>query len=134
MSTIGLAPIRMREATLAIEADDYTTSIDQVIFTPQPEILWETDLSTTDASPHLVRTVWSLSLGYAQDFTTPLSLSMYLIEHAGQQKTVTLEIPGRVVAATVLIVPAQLGGVVNQIPAAVVTLPMYGQPSLAEVP
>ena len=133
MSAIGLAPIRMREATLAIEADDYTTSINQVIFTPQADVAWERPLATEDFAPYVLGVKWSVALGFAQDLTTPGSLSTYLIEHAGQQKVVTFEIPGRVIAAAVLILPAQFGGVANQIPAAVVTMPLYGQPNITGV-
>lgn len=132
MSTIGLAPIRMREATLAIGADDYTISVDQVIFTPQPEIGWSRTECDVAGRPYIAGVKWYVSVGFAQDFTSPLSLSTYLVENAGQQRTITLEVPGRVVSATVLILPAQLGGVANQIPASVVTLPVYGEPSLGD--
>lgn len=128
MSTIGLAPIRMREATLAVGADDYTTQVNQVIFTPQPQ--WDWVHTYFEQRPYLTHVRWVVSLGFAQDLTTPGALSTYLIEHAGQEKVVTFSVPGRVVAATVLILPAEFGGVVNQVPAAVVTLPLYGAPDM----
>ena len=133
MATIGLQPINMRDATLAIEADDYSVSINQVLFVPRPEYIWITPYLEVNSFPAPTTTVWTVSLGYAQDLTTAGALSTYLLEHAAQQKVVTFTVPGMVVAATVLILPGQFGGVINQIPAATVTLPLYGPPDLGPV-
>lgn len=130
MSTIGAAAIRLREAVLRIAADDYTATINQVIFTPTPDVLWHRPEASETYTPLELSTKWSVSLGFLQDFTSTSALSIYLMEHAGQYKVITLETPGRIIAATALILPAQLGGVANQIPAAVVTLPMVGKPEL----
>lgn len=120
-------PVDLRNATLHIDADDYTLSVDQVRFTPVNEYLTERLYGSPDRA-FLIRTNWSVQVGFVQDYTNPDSLALYLIEHAGQEKTITFEVPGRVIAATVLVLPAQLGGVANTIPAAVVTMPVYGAP------
>ena len=132
MSTIGLTPIRMLEVTVAIEADDYTTSVNQVILTPDTVAGWGRGLSEMDASPHLVGVRWSVAIGFAQDLATPGSLSVYLVENAGQRRRVQLTAAGRTITVDALILPAQIGGVANQIPAAVVTMPIYGAPTLGE--
>ena len=133
MSEIDLAPIRMREARLTVEADDYTVSINQVIFTPQVEYGWERGQSVFGDKPRLVAVRWTVALGFAQDLATPDSLSMYLLMHTGAEREIAFEVPGRRVTATALILPAQIGGVANQIPASVATLPIFGAPDTAEV-
>lgn len=130
MSTPGPQPIRMRDLTLSIEADDYTASINQAVLTPNPVLAWA---GFDNFRAHLIRTDWQVSLGFVQDWAAG-SLAIYLVEHAGQYKTITLEVPGRVIAATVLILPAQLGGVANQIPASVATLPVVGEPDFEAEP
>lgn len=129
---IGLTPVNLRDATLAIEADNYTVSVNQVLFVPRYAYDWYRPFDARASQPVPTGHTWTVSLGYAQDFTTPQALSIYLMEHAGQQKTVTFEVPGRVIAATVLILPGRFGGVINQIPAATVDLPLYGDPDLGE--
>lgn len=121
-------PIDLRRATLHIDADDYTLSVDQVRFVPTFETEWFTPHNGTNSMPFVGVFRWFVQVGFVQDYTNPDSLAVYLIEHAGQNKTITFEIPGRVIAATVVIVPAQVGGVANTIPAAVVTMPVHGSP------
>ena len=120
--------VDLRHATLHVDADDYTMSVDQVRFIPTPEVLDTTVFDTIGREAVLGRCGWSVQVGFVQDLTDPASFALYLVQHAGQQRTVTFEVPGRVIAATVLILPAQLGGQVNTIPASVVTMPVYGAP------
>ena len=120
--------VDLRHATLRVEADDYTMSVDQVRFIPTPELLNTTVFDTIGREAVLGRCGWSVQVGFVQDLTDPESFALYLVQHAGQQRTITFEVPGRVIAATVLILPAQLGGQVNTIPASVVTMPVYGAP------
>lgn len=131
MPEIGVAPIRMRDADLRIAADGYKAQVNQVIFTPEPTLLWSETYTDSDR-PLLLpdRTRWTVQIGFVQDLTTPGSLSTYLIEHAAQQRVLTFTIPGVVVAATVLIIPAGFGGVMGQTPVATATLPLYGAPDL----
>lgn len=129
MADIGLHPIRMREATLHVEADSYTQTVNEVRIVPESPFAWATPFAHPDASfPLRMGTRWVAQLGFVQDLSTPGSLSTYLIEHAAQRKVITFAVPGMTVAATVMLLPGAFGGVIGQIPVATVSLPLYGAP------
>lgn len=130
MASIALQPIRMREAMLHVEADSYEQQINEVRFVPQAGFDWDRGEAAQYEFPHPAPARWLLQLGFVQDLATPNSLTTYLLEHTCQDKVVTFTVPGIVVAATVLIMPAAFGGTINQIPVATATLPMYGPPDM----
>lgn len=131
MAEIGLAPIRMRDVDFRIEADGYRASVNEVRFVPQYEWEWGDYEGSYTSTPFNTRRRWVAQLGFVQDFATPGALSLYLIEHAAQDKVVTFTAQGVVVAATVMILPAAFGGVMGQIPVSAAVLPLHGEPDLS---
>lgn len=136
MTTVGVQPISLRNATLTVAEDDYTQSIDQVLFVPQIEYDWFDHLDGTH-TPEIRSIRWVAIVGYVQDFTTPGSLSMYLIEHVAFRRTIAFTpVAGsgqKTISADALLVPGQMGGVPGQILAAQVTLPLFDPPVIGEV-
>lgn len=131
MSVIGLQPIMLKDATFAVESDDYSSSIMEATFVPQVEWMWSDRLSSS--VPVFGRVRWVCQLGFVQDLTTPGALSLYLISNAATTKTITFTpvADGPTVTAEALIVPAQVGGVPNQQMTAQVILPLFGEPAVA---
>lgn len=134
MAVIGLQPIMLKDAMFTVAADDYSASVIEATFLPQPEVGWM-NLLCSARRPFVSSVQWSLQLGFVQDFVTEGALTEYLTENAGGSKVVTLSpiSGGRTVSATVLIVPASMGGVPNQQLTAVVSLPLFGAPDLGEL-
>ena len=120
--------VDLRHATLRVEADDYTMSVDQVRFVPEPMLLDLRVFDTDGSDVVMPLCAWRVQVGFVQDLTDPESLALYLVRHAGQRRSMTFAASGRVIEAAVLILPAELGGQVNTIPASVVTMPVYGAP------
>lgn len=135
MSVVGLQPITLKDATLTVAEDDFTAAIGQVMFVPQVQWSWtEADICSPFSYPVYEGIRWTVTVGYAQDWVTPGSLSRYLIEHAAQTRTVTF-VPNNdpdvhAVQADVMIVPGQYGGVPNQHLTATVTMPCFEEPRL----
>ena len=125
--SVPVVPLRLIDATVTVGADDLTLSVNQVVLQPSSEVIWESRLCSSDV-PTLGRTRWVLALGFAQDVETPESLTRLLVDHAGELRSVTVAIPGRTYAVTVLLVPTSVGGVANQIPTGSVALPIIGVP------
>ncbi|WP_324651001.1 hypothetical protein [Georgenia sp. H159] len=135
MSVVGLQPITLKDATLTVAEDDYSQAISQVIFTPQVRWSWVDELCQSP-TPMFEGVAWTVTIGFAQDLTTPDSLTLYLLEHAAQTRTITF-VPNkndgtRAVQAEVMVLPAQIGGVPNQHLTAIVTLPCFEEPIVGD--
>lgn len=128
MTTVGLAPISLREATLTVEADDYTAQVNEVTFVPEVEWMWHrTHLADI---PIFLRVRWTVVIGYAQDLTTPGALSLYLFTNAAAVKTLTFTplAGGPTITAEAMIVPGRIGGPSGQILTETVVLPLFDEP------
>lgn len=134
MSTIGLQVVSLREAVLTIAADDYTAAVNEVTLVPEVLFTWSQSLGQRTATPVPVGVRWTLTIGYAQDFTTADALAIYLVEHAAQRKTITFTpvSGGRTITADVMVIPGQLGGPSGEILTATAVLPLFGEPVISE--
>ena len=76
-------------------------------------------------------TTWACKLDYAQDWETANSLSRYLFDNEGGQveMTFTPKAGGLGWNVTVFIVPGSIGGQVNSVATASVTLGVVGKPT-----
>ena len=135
METIPLRAVALRDAVLTVADDAYTAGVNEVTFVPEPEWEWDQPLHG-DPEPAIVGVRWSVVLGYAQDFSTPKALAIYLVENAAQRRTLTFtpRAGGRPVTADVLIIPGHLGGPSGELLAATAEMPVYGRPVVGEVP
>lgn len=132
MVSIAPAVINMNRSLLKVGADNYEKSVSKATLRPATPIAkfkgiggnTEKAAGTPD---------WMLDLDYAQDWTTADSLSQYLVDELGTTKVIELtpESGGKKATVTVLIVPGDMGGVVDTTTTASVSLEVIGQPVFA---
>ncbi len=132
MAVIEVVPIVMKDATLSIPSttgSDFKKHVSKVQFDPTtPTTSW-TGLGG-NVHTAIGTTTWAVAIDYAQDWGTVGSLSQYLLENAGDKVNITFapEAGGPSFTADVLIVPGAIGGAVNAVATASVTLPVVGAP------
>ena len=132
MATIGVAPYVMRNALLQIATDNYEKHISGVTLTPAVTAVKfkgiDGSVNTDTSAPE-----WSAQLTYAQDWATTNSLSKYLATNAGTVKTVVFSPLGTTAGKPkctidVVLAPGPIGGSVDEMQTASVTLSCNGQP------
>ena len=132
MAQIGVQPIVLRDVLLSIGADSYEKHVSGVTFTPSSSTVNWNGLTPDASFTFPTATTWTLQLEYAQDWETPNSLSEYLFENEGEKVTMTFEPVngGAGFSADVHIAPGAIGGAVNAVATATVTLGVSGKPTL----
>lgn len=133
MAQIAVSPLVLKDVLLQIGADSYEKHVSNVTFTPSPTVVTWQGLSPDASFTDTGRASWTVSLTYAQDWDTPNSLSAYLFNHEGD--TVEIEFAprngvGPSFIADVVITPGAIGGAVNTVSEATVTLGISGKPVL----
>lgn len=133
MAQIAVAPFVIKNALIQVATDNYEKHVSSAAFTPQVSpVTWQgftPDSAFSDAgSP-----IWTLTLAYAQDWTTANSLAQYLLANAGQQKVIVFKPQGAttgtpIFTATCIIVPGPIGGDVNSVQVGSVTMGVIGAP------
>lgn len=131
VTTIGIAPFVLKDVTFEVADHEYKKNVSQVEFQPSTtSVTWQglsPDASFSDQSAP----VWTCVVAYAQDWTTPDSLSQYLLEHAGEKvaaRFITNDGAGEF-AATLILAPGPIGGTVNDVGVGTVTLGVDGAPT-----
>jgi hypothetical protein len=129
------APYTMSTATLTIGVDDYTAAVSQAQFDPSFSSNTWTGIGG-DALTFTSPASWSLVIAIAQDLA-PTGLLRYLLDHAGEQVTVTLtplaaEDP---ITASVILAPGSIGGTADGSAAvATITMGVQGKPTFTVLP
>ena len=117
-------PFIMRDCLFQVEADNYEAHVSKVEFVPTSNIVRFKGL--TPSSNHAFGTTaeWASNLDYAQDWNTADSLSEYLHEHEGDSIDVTFQPVngGRPITATLIVAPGTIGGAVDTVAVASVSL------------
>jgi hypothetical protein len=136
MADIAVQPIVMKNVTLNIPTDNYAAHVSGVTFTPTTSPVTWTGLALNTFSDTAAAT-WVVGLDFAQDWKTPNSLSIYLFNNEGA--TVTMEFhpeadAGPSFTCPVVIVPGAIGGPVNAVATATVSLPCKEKPTLVAAP
>jgi len=139
MTVITVAPFVMKDCQLLIASDDYAHHVSQVEFqAATSQVVWKglsPDAVFTDsASPS-----WTFVLSYAQDWTTPDSLSEYLMDHAGEKVTAVFGPVGATTGDTlftadIILQPGPIGGTVDAVAVGSVTLGVDGRPERSTAP
>lgn len=131
MVQIAVKPIVLRDCTLGIAADNYEKHVSGVSIDPSSSTVTWNGLTPDAAFTFPTATTWGVKLDYAQDWETADSLSMYLYEHEGEQvdMTFTPKAGGLGWKVTVFIAPGSIGGQVNTVATASVTLGAVGRPT-----
>jgi len=133
MAAIAIQPYVMKRAIFTVDADDYSAHISDVVFTPTTSSLTWSSIgggSFSDASSP----TWTCQTGYAQDWVTPDSYSIYLLEHAGETVAATFAPDGEdgpTFEVNLIINAGPIGGAANEVQVGTVQLGVVGEPVLA---
>jgi hypothetical protein len=133
MAQISLQPFIMRDVLLTLgTAGDYEKHVKQVQFDPSSSVVNWKGLSPDSVFSFGTSATWTCTLAYAQDWDTADSLSRYLFEHEGEDIAATFEPvkDGPSITATLIVSPGSIGGAVDAVAEASVTLGVKGKPVL----
>ena len=135
MATPVVKPFIMRDCLLQVEEDNYEAHVSQVEFSPSSQVVRWKGLTPTSVHAFGTTAEWSCTLAYAQDWSTADSLSEYLHEHEGESVDVifTPVNGGRTISATLIVTPGSIGGQVDSVATATVTLGST-KPELGAIP
>ncbi len=133
MPQIASAPFVLKDAVLKIDADTYEKHVSSVTFTPAMSVVTWQGITPSASFSDTTAPSWTCAVEYAQDWTTADSLSQYLMDNAGQTKTVVFQPLGATTGdptftATVIIAPGPIGGAVNTVQTGTVTMGVVGEP------
>ena len=111
MAIVALTnPYALKNATLSIDADDYTAAVTQVEFSPSTAT---STVRTIDGVAHKDQSTaeWNCTIGFVQDLA-PGGLLRYLLDNDGESKAVvfTPKTAGPSIAATLVVSPGSIGG------------------------
>ena len=118
-------PLVMKDVVLSLGADDYAAHASAVTFTPSASTVTWQGLSPEASFTDVTNATWTCALTYAQDWTAANSLARYLYENEGDSVVVTFKPRngiGPSFTANVTITPGAIGGAVNAVSEATVTL------------
>lgn len=133
MAVQPVAPFSMKNAVVQIDVDDYAAAVSAATITPSASTVTWKGLKPASVFSDTGAPTWTLQLDYAQDWSDPDSLSRYLHDHTGQTKTVIItpvDGSGASFTLDVIITPGAIGGAVDQVATASVTLGVDGEPQL----
>lgn len=133
MVAIASAPFVLKDAVLTIDADSYEAHVSSVLFTPSSSTVTWQGITPSATFTDSTTPTWTCTIAYAQDWTTPNSLSQYLMDNAGAKKTVVFKPLGATTGdptftVEVFIAPGPVGGPVNTVQTGSVTLGCNGAP------
>ncbi|GAB3118413.1 hypothetical protein [Glaciibacter psychrotolerans] len=130
MPAIAVKPRVFKNYLLKIGADSYEAHVSSVALTPSSSI--QTWKGGTPAAVFTDATTptWVADLAYAQDWETPNSLSIYLLNNEGATKEVEFSPlgSGPKFTVTVIITPGAIGGAIDEFGTATVSLGVQGKP------
>lgn len=132
MATIEVAPIVLTDVSLLIPTDDYAKNVSSVMLTPTSSTVTWNGLGKNSFTGASIAT-WAVTIEYAQDWETTNSLSQYLYANEGNKVEMTFKPQsgsGPSFEVEVTIVPGAIGGAVNTVAVASVTLPCSAKPVL----
>lgn len=132
MAAITPAPFSMKNCLLTVESDSYEKQVSAVEFVPTSSIINWKGLTPGAVFSDTTAATWVCNLSYAQDWATANSLSRYLHENEGEEIDVTFEPikDGPSISATLFVTPGSIGGQVDSVAEATVTLGCKAKPTL----
>jgi hypothetical protein len=138
MATIAVNPLFLKDTLFSVAADNYEAALSACTFTPAASTSTWQGLTPTASFTFSTTATWTVTLTYAQDWSSATSLSRYLFDNEGKEVVVKFApVKGATTAptftATVIVTPGAVGGSVNATAEATVTLALKGKPVLATV-
>lgn len=139
MAKVTAAPFVLKDAVLTIGTDDYEAHVASVRFDPATNVVTFQSLTPAGAFTDTTSPTWTATLTYAQDWKTANSLAQYLLANAGQKKTCVFKPQGITTGSPIftvdlMIAPGPIGGDVNTVQTAQVTLGCVGAPVKTAAP
>lgn len=132
MPTVTVTPFVMRNAILELGTDDYAKAVSSATLTPSGGITTFKGLKPDAVFTYPQSTTWTLDLEYAQDWGIAGSLSVWLFNNQGTNQPFELtadDVAGSTVwNGTVVITAGAVGGAVDSVATATVSLGVVGQP------
>jgi len=134
MSVIAVEPIFMQDALveLGTGSDDYAAAVSSVTLTPSTGTSTWKGLKPGAVFTFAQKPTWTLDLNYAQDWASATSLSTYLHDHEGETVPFTVQ-PQEgddwdSFTGQVILVPGPIGGGVDGVGEATVSMGVLGKP------
>lgn len=127
------SPIHMKDVDLTIDGNAYEGQVSSVTLTPSSSSATWKGLTPTAVYTYAGASTWVADLTYAQDIDEPTSLTRFLFDHEGDEVTMTFKPRGSTfsgMSANVILVAGALGGAVDAVAEASVSLPVQGRPEL----
>lgn len=133
MPQIAVAPFVLKDVVFTVGTDDYEAHVSTVQFVPNMSVVTWQGLTPSAAFTDTTAPTWTCAITYAQDWSTSNSLAQYLLDHAGEKKTVVFKPQGAttgkpVFTAELMIAPGPIGGDVNTVQVGSVTMGVVGEP------
>ncbi|RDV44139.1 hypothetical protein DOE76_13930 [Leifsonia sp. ku-ls] len=136
MASVPVTAFVMGECDFIIEDDNYSAALSSAaIQVDQGTVDWA-GMAAGSSFTFPTTPKYSIPITYAQDWASDDSLSVYLWTNKGQTKNVTFapKKGGRSWTATVIITSGNVGGALNSVADASVTLAVIGEPVMGEIP
>jgi hypothetical protein len=139
MAIIEVKPFIMRNAIVSFGSDDFAKAVSSATLTPAGGTTPFKGLKPSAVFTFPQSVTWTLDLEFAQDWSAETSLSRYLFEHQGETIDATLNADDQTAGTTswditVAIAPGAVGGPVDSVATATVSLGVVGAPVPTTVP
>lgn len=133
MAVLEVKPFIMHNAIIQIGTDDFAKAVSTATITPAGGITTWKGLKPDAVFTYPQSVTWTLELEYAQDWGDATSLSAYLFEHQGEVVPATVNVNDADTGETtwalqVAITAGAVGGAVDDVATATVSLGIVGQP------
>lgn len=143
MAVVEVTPFLMKDVVLTLTPaapgteGSFQKHVSQVEFVPSAsQVDWK-GLSPSAVFTFPTAATWTCNLSYAQDWSSPDSLSRFLYDHEGETVAATFEPTsgvGTSWAADLIIVPGSIGGTVDSVAVGTVALGVQGKPVPTAIP
>ena len=133
MTAILAKPYVFKDGLVKIDADTFEHAVSGFSLVPtQSTVTWQA-IVPAGAFSDSTSPSWTCTVNYAQDWDTDGSLSQYLMDNAGQTKTVEFTPANAGAGSTtftvdVIIAPGPIGGEVNTVQTGSVSMGVVGEP------
>lgn len=132
MAAINVKPRVFKNYLLTIETDNYEKHVSAVTITPSASVQTWKGAAPGAMFTDTTSATYTCQIDYAQDWETPDSLSLYLMNNEGEEVTMSFsptgEVAGPEFTLDVIITPGQIGGAIDSFGTASVTLGVQGKP------
>lgn len=134
MPAIAAAPFVLKDAVFQVGTDSYEAHVSSVKFVPAQGTVSFQPITPAGTFTDTTSPTWTCTITYAQDWTTLNSLAQYLMTNAGTKKTVVFKPQGAtgagkpIFTVDLMIAPGDIGGDVNTVQTATVTMGCVGAP------